>query len=223
MRQCDSTLRGLSSSTSPTTATTRATFVGPAGAGEEAIPFVGALTVEEARLQAHGTASPMSTGQRRILCQSRSRLVGLGRGSPTAAIGRSTPTTAIRARRSASPSRVGQRSGFGDRWSTSGSVSHARWRRHSVPCRFCWEGNWTAEEARGAVAHALGQVDVVTAGCAVEDFGDDDEFGELAGGGVGDVGEFAADSSRARRPWSSVRVLVERRCRGAGCRCAAGR
>lgn len=113
--------------------------------------------------------------------------------------------------------------GFGDRWSTSGSVSHARWRRHSVPCRFCWEGNWTAEEARGAVAHALGQVDVVTAGCAVEDFGDDDEFGELAGGGVEDVGEFAADSSRTRRPWSSVRVLVERRCRGAGCRCAAGR
>ena len=55
------------------------------------------------------------------------------------------------------------------------------------------------------------------------DFGDDDEFGELAGGGVGDVGEFAADSSRTRRPWSSVRVLVERRCRGAGCRCAAGR
>lgn len=85
-----------------------------------------------------------------------------------------------------------------------------------------WER--TAEEARGAVAHALGQVEVVTAGCAVEDFGDDDEFGELAGGGVEDVGEFAADSSRTRRPWSSsVRVLVQRRCRGAGCRCAAGR
>lgn len=84
-------------------------------------------------------------------------------------------------------------------------------------------GERTAEEARGAVAHALGQVEVVTAGCAVEDFGDDDEFGELAGGGVEDVGEFAADSSRTRRPWSSVRVLVERRCRGAGCRCVAGR
>jgi len=46
------------------------------------------------------------------------------------------------------------------------------------------KGNRASQQQGGAVAERFGQFEVVAAGGAVEELGDDDQFGESAGGGV---------------------------------------
>ncbi len=46
------------------------------------------------------------------------------------------------------------------------------------------EGNRASQQQGGAVAERFGQFEVVTAAGAVQELGDDDQFGEPAGGVV---------------------------------------